>query len=877
MWHQLSVAEVEDRLSSRAELGLTTDDAATRLAEIGPNAVDEVDERPWLPLLVQQFTGPLTAILLVAIVISLAIGEELDAIVIGAILVANGLLGFVQEWRAGEAIAALSSMMVPFATVTRDGRPVRIAATELVPGDRVELEAGDRVPADLRLVAAAGVSVDESALTGESVPVDKTVEACDPDAPLAERQSMLWTGTDLTTGWAAALVVETGGRTEFGQIVELTASAEHEPLPLERSLARLGRSLGIIAVGLAALTVLIGIVGGRPADEMFLTGVSLAVAIVPEGLPAVVTVTLALGIRAMSRRNALLRHLEAAETLGAASVICTDKTGTLTENRMKATSVWIAGEWVDPASPGQTTAEILVGLAETVMICSHVDRDAEGQFIGDPTEVALVDLAARSGVARPDVTIVEEIPFDSTRRMMTMTVDGPSTRSPVSHIKGAPEAVLGVATTIEGSDGARPLLPSDRAEIEAAVERMASRGLRVLAVARGHSDAVSLLGLVGLHDPPRAEVPDAVATSMAAGVTVIAMTGDAGPTALAIGREIGLPVDTVLTGVELDELDDEVLLEHLDGSSVLARVTPANKMRVVRLLQRQGAVVAMTGDGVNDAPALEQASIGIAMGQRGTDVARGASDVVLADDNFSSIVAAIEEGRRQYGNIRKFIRYLLSSNLGEVVAISGSVALGWPLILLPAQILWMNLLTDGVTALALGVEPAEPDAMDRPPRDPDEPIVDRRGIRWITLMGAAIGLGSLAVFWLSLGSGEGDDLVRAQTLAFTAMVLMEKMNVLNFRAERVSILRIGLFSNRWLVVAWFGAVGAQVAAVHVPGLSNALGTTALSLTDWVLLILAALPILMIGELVKWFERRRTPPAEAVRPLAVERRHTTIGS
>ncbi len=859
-WHAVEADQALRLLDSDLESGLHDDEVERRRCSHGRNEVSVSSSRRWWPLLAKQFTGPLAMILFAATAVSAMIGEALDAVVIGVIVVVNGVLGFVQEWRAGKAIEALEAMLVLRSTVRRNGTLEEIDALELVPGDVVELAPGDQVPADLRVMSTANLLVDESALTGESTSVHKTVESVPAAAALAERSSLAYMGTQIMAGTGVGAVVAIGRGTELGTVVELTDTAEAREIPLQRTLGLLARRLGQVGVAIALLTVVVGVASGRPLQDMFLVGVSLAVAVVPEGLPAVVTVTLALGIRTMSKRSALLRHLEAAETLGEASVICTDKTGTLTQNRMSVTEVWTSDGAMSIGDLDRLRASSSVdALLETAQLCNkaHVDTGAEagdGRGVGDPTEIALLNLAHLVGAAPPAGMLVSEVPFDSTSKAMSVTVE--SEAGLVTHIKGAPEVVLATCTRLLSGRASRLLTEADRARVLDAQRTMATSGLRTLALARERGDGLEFLGLVGMLDPPRPEVSSAVERALTAGVVVVVMTGDAGDTALSIARQVGLPATEVLTGPDVDSLDDAQLGPLLDGSHVLARVSPAHKMRVVRLLQEQGAVVAMTGDGVNDAPALEQASIGIAMGLRGTDVARGAADLVLADDNFASIVAAIEEGRRQYANIQKFIRYLLSSNLGEVIAVSGSVALGWPLVLLPAQILWMNLLTDGVTALALGVEPAESDAMERPPRRPDESVVGRGGMWWIAGLGSLIGLVTLAVFRLSLGSGTGADLVRAQTLAFTAMVLLETVNVANVRSEHQGIWRTGWTTNPWLLIACGGAVGFQVLAVHVDWFSRALGTSALSAKEWALLVLVAMPILLVAELAKAVHRWR---------------------
>lgn len=871
-WHALPTDRVLGAHRVTIDRGLGDDEVHRRRATAGSNALEAAGSTSAWPILVRQFTGPLSLILFVAVAVSAAVGEYLDASVIGVIIVANGALGFVQEWRASKAIEAMTAMLVRHATVRRDGAVRRVDAADLVPGDIVILAAGDQVPADLRLVDTTDVSIDESALTGESVPVSKDPRAVAADTPLAERTSMAYVGTHVRTGRTTGVVCATGRATEFGTVVSLTEAADDAEIPLQRTLARLGRTLGAAGVAVAVLTVAVGIAAGRDATEMLLVGISLAVAVVPEGLPAVVTLTLALGIRSLARSNALLRRLEAAETLGAATVICTDKTGTLTENRMTVRSLWQADRGVVaveeltrlPATTG------LAAWADAAARCNHATlAELPADDTGSPTEIALLRFTRRIGCGDVDDALVAELPFDSTRKMMAVVTDGPVGRR--LSAKGAPEVILDRCTAVRRSDGShRPLDAEARREAARALDAMTGRALRTIAVASlacrdcdtaesmagdgldRLSHGLVLEGIAGLHDPPRAEVPAAVATARRAGVKVVMMTGDAAATAAAIAHDVGLPARRVLTGADLDAMDDRDLLAAVDDEAVLARVAPHHKMRVVRVLQGAGHVVAMTGDGVNDAPALEQASIGVAMGERGTDVAREAADVVLTDDNFASIVLAVAEGRRQFANITKFVRYLLSSNLGEVVAVSGAVALGWPLILAPAQILWMNLVTDGATALALGVERAEPDAMERPPRSIDDGPLDRRGATSVLLAGVAIGLATLAVFHLALDAGATE--ARARTLAFTLMVLLEIANVLNFRAERQSLWRVGWTSNPVLLGAMVASLGAQVAAVHVGPLARALDTEPLTLGDWLLLGAATVPLVLAGEALKALRR-----------------------
>ena len=885
-WSTQDAAAVLAALGSDAARGLTAAEVRARLATHGANVLEVGKREHWYHVLVRQFVDVLIAILMVAALISLAIGEVGDAITIFAIIVLNGILGFVQEWKAEKALAALARMLAPHCTVVRDGREQTIAARELVPGDIVLLEIGDRVPADLRLFEAINLKADESALTGESASVHKDTPPVAANTPLAGQRSMVWMGTSITNGRARGVVVATGMRTEFGRIARLTRSIESEPTPLQRKLAVLGRQLGILSVGLSVLVALSGWLLGKPLLEMFLTGVSLAVAVVPEGLPAVVTITLALGVRAMVRRRALLRRLQAAEALGAATVICTDKTGTLTRNEMTVRRIWlpagelqVTGTGYDPAGHFEVDGQRidyhqridLLALLEAGLVCNHahVEKDDSGWHeAGEPTEAALVVAAYKAWLspAAEKKRAVTEFSFNSARKRMTVIEQRGEHK--LAFVKGAPEVILARCTRILEGETERPLLDADREAFTAAYTHMASHGLRTLALARRRlpedvrldEDAVetelTLLGVVGIIDPPRPEVPMAVRTAREAGIRVVMITGDAAATALAIAQRIGLPATRAVSGQELNSLDDDSLDALLSGEVVFARTTPEHKLRIVSLLQQQGEVVGMTGDGVNDAPALKKADIGIAMGLRGTDVARGAADMVLTDDNFASIIGAVEEGRRQYDNIQKFVRYLLSSNTGEVIAIFVNILLGGPLLLLPVQILWMNLVTDGMTAVALGLEPVEKGVMKRPPRAAHEPVLDRFGMLAILIFGSYIGIATLWLFHYYLSSGVEQALPIAHTVAFTAIIVLEKMNVFNFRSLRAPMSVIGFFSNPWVLGAWVLTVGLQVAAVYVPFLQQALHTMPLGWSDWGIILLLALPLFLLTEVYKWLWWRR---------------------
>jgi Ca2+-transporting ATPase len=878
LWHAATAASALERLAADPEAGLAEPEVDRRLERYGPNSLPVREGPRWYALLARQYADVLIGILAIAAAVSVLIGEWTDAAAILAILIFNGILGFAQEWRAARAIRALQQMLAPRCTVVREGRVQTAPSASLVPGDLVVISTGARVPADLRLLTAVDLRIDESALTGESEPVDKSSEPVGEAIPVAERSSMAWMGTAVTAGRARGVVTATGLATEFGRIAELTRSVPDDRTPLQRKLASLGRQLAVLAVSVSAGVGIAGWWLGKPALDMFMTGVSLAVAIVPEGLPAVVTITLALGVRAMVRRRALLRRLPAAETLGSTTVICTDKTGTLTENEMTVRRVWLAGgELVatgtgyDPE--GAFTAEArpvepasrpdLCAMLETGLACNHTSvRPLEGTWraLGEPTEAALVVAALKAGLVPTDgFAALAEFPFSSDRKRMTIVDRGAG--GPTAHTKGAPEVILARCTRILDPAGERELRPAERRAATEAYEDFAKLGLRTLALARRdlpqgaplQADAVetdlTLLGIVGILDPPRPEVKQAIAIARSAGIHVVMITGDAAPTALAIAQRVGLADRRAVTGHELDAWDDDALRRAIEDEAVFARTTPEHKLRIVSALQAIGHVVAMTGDGVNDAPALKKADIGIAMGVRGTDVAKGASDMVLTDDNFASIVGAVEEGRRQYDNIQKFVRYLLSSNSGEMTAIFLNIVLGGPLIFIPVQILWMNLVTDGVLAVALGVEPVEAGSMDRPPRSLRDPLLNRGGAMAIAAIGAYIGIATLALFHLHLGDEPGG-LARAQTIAFSGIIMFEQFNVLNWRALRAPLASVGWLSNPWVPLAISIAVGIQLAAVYTPIGQAALHTVPLSLADWMWMLALGAPLLVACETVK---------------------------
>ena len=874
-WHTLSPEEVRRELGT-GTAGLSAKDAEERLQRYGENVLREEPRETRLQVFLRQFASILIVILIIAAVVSFFVGEPQDAAAILIIVVLNALLGFSQEWQAGEAIEALRQMLVQRAVVIRDGKQQEVDASGIVPGDLVVLEMGERVPADISIVEATSLQVDEAPLTGESSPVDKAPGPLPPGTSLAERSNMVFAGTTVVNGRGRGVVVSTGMKTEFGLIAGLSQRVRAEATPLSRQMDILGRDIGLIAIGIAALAVAVGLLQQREFLEMFLIGVSLAVAVIPEGLPAVVTLTLAIGIKNMMRRNCLIRRLPASETLGAVSVICTDKTGTLTRNEMAVVRVRTPGSEVAVTGTGYAPeGEFLLegnavdpledpGLRQflhAVLLCNHAtlagDEVGGWRIFGTPTEGALVVAAAKAGLSRESAPeAVREFSFNSTRKRMTIIYreDG----GDVAYVKGAPEVLLSRSSRLLRGGSVVPLTDDLRDTLRRELEEYASRGLRVLGAAyRPLPDGLArtaetveedliFLGFAGILDPPRPEAAEAIRLCRSAGIDVIMITGDNPLTAYAIAQELGLSSEGALTGADLETMGDEELERRLRATKVLSRVTAEHKLRVIDILSREKAVIAMTGDGVNDAPALKKASIGIAMGIKGTDVAKESSDMVLVDDNFASIVAGVEEGRREYDNIARFTRYLLSSNVGELVAIVGGLLMGLPLILIPVQILWINLITDGLTALALGLEPAEQDVMQRRPRDPDESILTRSAFLVILIIGIWLGLLTIYVF-----SGLYEvDLDRARTMAFTGLIIFELYNVLNFRSFRFPLHRIGFFSNPTLLYAILGSLALQVLVVYVPVLQAFLGTASLTLADWGLLALLGLPVLLAGEAYK---------------------------
>ena len=863
-WHALTPEEALARLGSDPERGLTEADARQRLGETGPNRLVSAPPTPWWRRLLEQFTDFMVLVLIAATAVSMVLGEAGDALAILAIVVMNALLGFYQEGRAQKAALALQSLTAPQAQVVRGGRVGSVDAETLVPGDVLVLGAGDRVAADARLLAAVSLAVDEATLTGESHAAAKRIDRVgDPRAALADRRNMVFLGSAVARGRGWALVVSTGMATEMGQVQHLMNQPRDERTPLERRLEHLGRILVFLAMAIVLGVVGIGVLRGEPLYLMFLTGVSLAVAAVPEGLPAIVTMALALGVQRMIRAHAIVRKLPAVETLGCTTVICSDKTGTLTKNQMTVLDVYAGGarrqrrssqepfQGPEPMEPGDAD-RLFQGavLASTAELADESQGVAVGQ--GDPTELAMLAAAVRGGQAPQRVWSrhqrIAEVPFSAEERRMTVVVRN-AAQQHVAFVKGAPDTLLARANFIWWHGRVAPLDAGRRAAWIRAHEEMTAQALRVLAVAfrplapaeasdPAHWDVnLVLLGLMGMMDPPRPDAVEAVRLCRRAGLMTVMITGDHPDTALAIARQMGIAErrEELLTGQGLDALDDSALAREVAGVRVFARVSPPHKLRVVEALRRQRQVVAMTGDGVNDAPALRAADIGIAMGSTGTDVAKEAAAMILTDDNFATIVRAIQEGRAIYDNIRKFLRYLLSCNVGEVLVMFLAVALNLPLPLLPIQILFVNLVTDGLPALALGVDPPDPAVMTRPPLPPSESTLARGLGAKIVVRGLLIGVTTVLVFFWALTLG-GLGMREARTLALATLVMSQLFHVFDARVEDRNFLEVGLFTNPWAVAAVASSVALLVAITYVPSLSLVFKTDPLNAGDWVLVV-----------------------------------------
>ncbi|HEX9615861.1 MAG TPA: cation-translocating P-type ATPase [Anaerolineales bacterium] len=938
-WHALEAEEILEQLATPADTGLTTEEASQRLEQYGPNQLREAPPVTFWQMLWQQFNNFVVILLVVACIISAVLGEYVEAAAILAIVVLNATLGVIQERRAEQALAALRKLAAPDAHVIRNGSRQVIPSLELVPGDVVLLEAGNYVPADIRLLEAINLRIEEAALTGESVPVQKDASLrLEADIPLGDRKNTAFMGTLVTYGRGKGIVVSTGMFTQIGFIAEMLQSVEQEPTPLQIRLDQLGKTLGWAALTLCGLVFVIGMLRGYDPLDMFLLAVSLAIAAVPEGLPAVVTISLALGMREMIKHHALIRRLSSVETLGSATTVCSDKTGTLTQNEMTVTRLWVDGKFIQVTGGGYSpVGEFAVDgrlapvtgfpAALTALWVAGLNNDAELEvsgtsdgkttyrMVGDPTEGAMIVAVAKAGVRAADLNKayprVQEVPFDSIRkRMITvhrLQEPRPEDISPFYDndkrewyaitVKGAPDLVLELCTHYQKMDDrVVPLDEVQRLRILAANDAMTQDALRVLAMAYRvvpdlpeeieagalEQDLV-FAGLIGMIDPPRPEVPPALEKGRQAGIRTVMITGDYPNTARAIAESIGLlePGHQVLTGPELNRMDDETLKREVAFTDVFARVSPEHKMRIVEALRARDQVVAMTGDGVNDAPAIKRANIGIAMGITGTDVAKESADMVLTDDNYVSIISAVEQGRIIYANIRKFVFFLLSSNVAEIMIIFLATLAGLPTPLTVIQLLWLNLLTDGAPALALAMEKGDPDVMKRPPRPAREPIINRTmqlgilvqtiaqtgvtltafalGLLWHLTAGDILPAGANPLAFLLQYDWRGVDVQTAETMAFVTLSMCELFRAYTVRSERLSVFRLGLFSNRYMQAAVLVSLFLLILVVNVPFLQPIFNTHFLRWNEWAIVLGLALIPAVIEEITKvylhWQDRR----------------------
>lgn len=881
-FHEMNENEIASALRTDFTEGLNEKEVKSRHEQHGYNVLAEGEKQSALLLFFSQFKDFMVLVLLAATLISGLLGEMVDAIAIIAIVLVNGVLGFFQERKAEKSLDALKELSAPQVHVLRDGGWIKIPSREVVPGDILKFTSGDRIGADIRLIESRSLEIEESALTGESVPVQKNTSPLRiPNPGLGDMENMAFMGTMVTRGSGTGVVVATGMKTAMGQIADLLQTAEAQETPLQRRLEQLGKILITAALFLTLLVVGIGVLQGHDLYTMFLAGVSLAVAAIPEGLPAIVTVALSLGVQRMIRKNAIVRKLPAVETLGCASVICSDKTGTMTQNKMTVTHLWSGGKiWtVDGVGYSPTglffqkeksidphNEKSLQQLLTFGMLCNHaeiIEKDGEYAIDGDPTEGALLVAAMKAGYRRHNLLeqfeIINEFPFDSQRKMMSMIVKDKTGRK-FAVVKGAPDVLIGLSESILWDERQQFLSKELSAKVKDAIEELAGNALRTIAIAfkpisqntvvlheNEAEKGLTFIGLQGMIDPPRPEVKTAVKECRDAGIKTVMITGDHVITAKAIAKQLGILTkdSKVIDGKALSEMSVSELEDVVDDVSVFARVSPEHKLKIVKALQNRGHIVAMTGDGVNDAPAIKAADIGVAMGITGTDVAKEASSLVLLDDNFATIKAAIKEGRNIYENIRKFIRYLLASNVGEILVMLFAMIIGLPLPLVPIQILWVNLVTDGLPAMALGLDQPEDNVMKRPPRHPKEGVF-ARGLGWkVISRGFLIGLVTLIAFMIVYGRNP-DELTYAQTIAFATLVMAQLIHVFDCRSER-SVFARNPFGNKYLVWAVISSLAMVLVVIYSPSLQPIFHTVSIMPSDWLLILgLSAVPTFLLA-------------------------------
>lgn len=895
-WYQLEASEVAKNLNTDLEKGLSKDIAQKRLEEYGYNELVGKKGLTIWQMLLNQFKDFLVLILIGSAVISALVGEVADAAVILVIVLLNAILGVSQERRAGKALEALKQMASPKAKVIRGGSQLDLPSRELVPGDLVILETGDYVPADVRLTESVNLKIEEASLTGESVPVEKHAEEIhDGEVTIGDRHNSGFMGTIVTYGRGKGIVVGTGMKTEIGSIAEMLDSFEEEETPLQRKLDEFGKLLGYICLVVVAIVFILGLIRREEPLHMFMTSISLAVAAIPEGLPAIVTIVLALGMKRMINRNAIVKRLHAVESLGSITTICSDKTGTLTKNEMTVVAIHTGhktfavtgkgyaphGEFtfndqrIEPKDDADLSFLLKMSLLNND---SRLERDPEKtdetwKLLGDPTEGSLLVASLKADYSVKELAEVhprvQEIPFDSDRKRMTTFHRNSDKQNHLAFTKGAPDMVLALCTKILKDGSVAPITDEDRKNIMKANSGMATQSLRVLAFAYQEMNQVPenldpgtvekdliFVGLMGMIDPARPEAIEAIKVCKSAGIRPVMITGDYKDTAVAIAKELGI-IDTesaAMTGAEVDQLSDAELTKAVQKVNVFARVSPAHKVKIVEAVRANGEICSMTGDGVNDAPALKRADIGVAMGITGTDVAKETAEMILTDDNFASIVSAVEEGRVIYANIRKFVFFLLSCNVGEILIIFFAMLLGWPVPLEPIQLLWLNLVTDAFPALALGMEPAEPNIMQQPPRDPKASIIDKRMTWGIVLQSIAMTAAVLGVFKYALVVYDGD-LHIARTFAFVGLIVSELLRSFTARSEIFSIFKLGLFTNKYVIGGTGLSFFLMLIVLYVPALEGIFETVELSLSQWGIILLFALVPAVVAEMTKFFLRR----------------------
>lgn len=895
MWFEKSKDEILKELDTNALQGLSSEEAAKRLAKYGENKLAAKKGKTLLQLFFAQLNDAMIYILLGAAVISAAMGEVSDAIIIAIVILINAIVGLIQESKAEKALEALKKLSTPKAIVKRDGELKEIASEEVVPGDILIIDAGRYISCDLRLIESANLKIEESALTGESVPSDKdaeiTLEAA--DTPLGDQKNMAFSSTLATYGRGVGVAVATGMNTEIGKIAKMLEEGGSEQTPLQKKLAELGKILGFAALGICAVMFLVGIIQKRAPFEMFLTAISLAVAAIPEGLPAIVTIVLAMGVQRMIKENAIVRKLPAVETLGSVNVICSDKTGTLTQNKMTVTKFYADNAFGELSSINLEEPEHKL-LLENLILCNDATYSEESKT-GDPTEIALLEAGVKYNIFKTDLEKehprINEVPFDSDRKLMT-TVNKYGNIYNV-FTKGAIDNMLKICNSVYRNGEIIPLTQTIKDEIMKVSNSMSDDALRVLGAAfktlntaHAHIDTLEsdlvFIGLIGMIDPPRLEVKDSIALCRKSGIKTIMITGDHKNTAFAIAKELGIAEDSsqTISGTELDKLSQEELNQKVDSLKVFARVSPEHKVKIVKAFKSKGNIVSMTGDGVNDAPSLKAADIGVAMGITGTDVAKGASDMILTDDNFSTIVSAIEEGRNIYNNIKKSIIFLLSCNTGEIISLFVAILLGWATPLRPIHILWVNLITDTLPALSLGVDPGDPNVMEEKPRNPKHSLFAQGSGLSLILNGILIGILTLAAFVIGARVYSGttalfpifpdlsafDELARdkiithAQTMAFVVLSVSQLIHSLNMRHPHKSIFQVGLFTNKYLIASILFGIFLQDVVITVPFLRDVFEVFDLNMKDWGLVGLLSIVPLIANEIAKIFIRMRKKEA-----------------